>query len=222
MLPTSTAKLDAARMLFDRHLEPRFRNALGAPPEKYEVITPKLFQHHLFTKARRDPKRIVLPEGNDRRVVVAADELLERNLVELIILGNREEILAIAEEAGVVISEEAKAHVTIIDPEACDPELFDKLAAGFYDLRKHKGVDLEKSKPASNSNFFGARHRRDGRRRDRVVSTQVQGTSARRPEHLRRDDDEIGNGGRHGQWRVPLDCGDDAAGFAVTKNGAGV
>ena len=29
----------------------------------------------------------VLPEGNDRRVVVAAGELLERNLVELIILG---------------------------------------------------------------------------------------------------------------------------------------
>ena len=61
MLPTSTSKLDAARTLFDRYLEPRFRNALGAPPDQYEVITPKLFQHHLFTKARRDPKRIVRP-----------------------------------------------------------------------------------------------------------------------------------------------------------------
>ena len=47
--------------MFDRYLEPRFRNALGAPPDQYEVITPKLFQHHLFTKARRDPKRIVRP-----------------------------------------------------------------------------------------------------------------------------------------------------------------
>ena len=54
-------KFDAARTLFDRYLEPRFRNALGAPPDQYEVITPKLFQHHLFTKARRDPKRIVRP-----------------------------------------------------------------------------------------------------------------------------------------------------------------
>ncbi len=61
MLPTSHSKLDAARTLFDRYLEPRFRNALGAPPDQYEVITPKLFQHHLFTKARRDPKRIVRP-----------------------------------------------------------------------------------------------------------------------------------------------------------------
>jgi hypothetical protein len=100
----------------------------------------------------------VLPEGNDRRVVVAAGELLERNLVELIILGNRDEILAIAEEAGVVISEEAKAHVTIIDPEACDAELFDQLAKGFYELRKHKGVDLEKSKELvrDDPNTFGA------------------------------------------------------------------
>ena len=37
--------------------------------------------------------------------------------MELIILGNRDEILAIAEEAGVVISDEAKTHVKIIDPE---------------------------------------------------------------------------------------------------------
>jgi len=140
----------------------------------------------------------VLPEGNDRRVVVAAGELLERNLVELIILGNREEILAVADEAGVVISEEAKTHVKIIDPEDCDAELFDALAAGFYDLRKHKGVDLEKLTAVWKSISGGARRRRDGRRRDRVVSTQVQGTSARRPEHVRRDDDEAGNGRRHG------------------------
>ena len=37
-LPTSHSKLDAARTLFDRYLEPRFRNALGAPPDQYEVI----------------------------------------------------------------------------------------------------------------------------------------------------------------------------------------
>ena len=124
MLPTSHS-LDAARTLIATSNPGS--GTRWCPSDQYEVITPKLFQHHLFTKARRIPNdrapcvvkfraphaidatcfltllTQVLPEGNDRGSS-SRPVSCEKNLVELIILGNRDEILAIAEEAGVVIS----------------------------------------------------------------------------------------------------------------------
>eukprot|EP00976_Prorocentrum_cordatum_P091246 1188449-Prorocentrum_minimum.AAC.3 len=60
------------------------------------IMTPKMFQYQIFNKARRLQKCIVLPEGNDKRVVSAAGELAARGLCKVILMGNEEEVKALA------------------------------------------------------------------------------------------------------------------------------
>ena len=51
--------------------------------------TPLMFEHALIERARADRRHIVLPEGNDDRILTAADQLLQRRVVDLTVLGDR-------------------------------------------------------------------------------------------------------------------------------------
>ena len=62
--------------------------------------TPYAFQYGLLGKAKADKKTIVLPEGNEDRIIKAADYLLERDIVDLIIVGDENAILARGQELG--------------------------------------------------------------------------------------------------------------------------
>ena len=128
-----------------------FRDALGVAPA-LRVVTPKLFQHKLFTDARKDRQHVVLPEGDDKRVVAAAGELLSRGLCDLTILGDPNVVLAHAADLATDVSA-----ATVIDPRACEARLFDALADGFLELRKHKGVDKAAAEAAvrDDPNTFG-------------------------------------------------------------------
>lgn len=46
-------------------------------------LTPRLFQWQVMNTARRHPQRIILPEGNDKRVLTAAGELLRRGICQV-------------------------------------------------------------------------------------------------------------------------------------------
>ena len=74
-------------------------------------VTPQLFQFQVKATARACRQRIVLPEGNDARVVNAASELLQRGLCKVTILGNQDEVLKLAQRTQADISK-----ATIIDP----------------------------------------------------------------------------------------------------------
>lgn len=63
-------------------------------------ITPYAFQFGLLGKAKSNKKTIVLPEGEEDRIIKAADYLLEREIVNLIIVGNKDAILARGKELG--------------------------------------------------------------------------------------------------------------------------
>ena len=63
-------------------------------------ITPYAFQFGLLGKAKSNKKTIVLPEGEEDRIIKAADYLLEREIVNLIIVGDKDAILARGEELG--------------------------------------------------------------------------------------------------------------------------
>ena len=89
-------------------------------------------------KARSNNKTIVLPESNDKRTLVAVEKVMEEGTANLILLGNPEKIAADAKEFGANIEGAA-----IVDP-ATDAN-FDKYAETLYELRKNKGMTLEKA-----------------------------------------------------------------------------
>lgn len=84
-------------------------------------------------RARENKKTIVLPEGKELRIIKAAAKIINQDLAELIILGDREKVKQLAEEAGVNINK-----ATIINPLTSD--LSENFGNEFYKLRKHKGI----------------------------------------------------------------------------------
>ena len=103
-----------------------------------KVITPVMFEYELFERARADRKHIVLPEAGDERILRAAEILLKRNVVDLTILGNEDEILKKAAALQLQLT-----GVNIIDP--YDNDLVHEYAAEYYKLRKHKGITKEQA-----------------------------------------------------------------------------
>ncbi|OQX73053.1 MAG: phosphate acetyltransferase [Bacteroidetes bacterium 4484_249] len=103
-----------------------------------DVITPLMFEYELFERAKSDRKHIVLPESLDDRILMAADILLKRNVVDLTLLGNEDEILKKASIMRIRLD-----GVNIIDP--YDNDLINEYAAEYFRLRKHKGISKQAS-----------------------------------------------------------------------------
>ena len=89
-------------------------------------------------KARSNKKTIVLPESEDKRTLVAVEKIVEEGTANLILLGNAEKIAADAKEFGANIEGAA-----IVDP--ANDVNFNKYAETLYELRKSKGMTLEKA-----------------------------------------------------------------------------
>jgi phosphate acetyltransferase len=100
------------------------------------VVTPLMFEYELFERARASRKHIVLPEGTEERILKAADILLRRNVVDITLIGNEEEIKKKASELRLKIDKAG-----IIDP--YDNDLTREYASTYYKLRKHKGITKE-------------------------------------------------------------------------------
>ncbi|MBV8928844.1 MAG: phosphate acetyltransferase, partial [Mycobacteriaceae bacterium] len=133
----SQRKIDVALALMDRYVDTADMVARLAIPIP-TVVTPQMFTHQLLDRAREDRKHIVLPEGDDDRILRAAGRLLQRDVVALTILGEEPEVRARAAELGVDLSA-----ATVLDPRTS--ELCDKFAEQYAQLRKHKGVTLEQA-----------------------------------------------------------------------------
>lgn len=97
------------------------------------------FIEEIKQRAKQDIKTIVLPESNDVRVVEAASIALKEGYSDIVLIGKKEEVLKLAEENKFDIS-----RAKIIDPETS--ENFSKYANEFYELRKAKGMTLDKAK----------------------------------------------------------------------------
>ncbi len=90
-------------------------------------------------RAKQDIKTIVLPEGNDTRTIEAAKIALEEGYANIILIGKQEEITKIANEHNFDISK-----AQIINP--VDSENYEDFVQAFYELRKNKGMTIEKAK----------------------------------------------------------------------------
>jgi phosphate acetyltransferase len=103
-----------------------------------ETLTPRMFQYQLVKRAKEHKKHIVLPEGEDDRILIAADRLIRQSVVSLTILGNRESIEAAVKRLNLSLDLEK---VKIENP-AASPR-FETYAQKLYELRKSKGLTLE-------------------------------------------------------------------------------
>lgn len=90
-------------------------------------------------KAKKDKKTIILPESEDIRVLEAASKVLREDFANIILIGDEEVIAKDVKEHNLDISK-----ATIINPKKSDK--FDEYANSFYELRKAKGMTLEKAR----------------------------------------------------------------------------
>ena len=107
------------------------------------------FIEDIKSRAKKDIKTIVLPESNDIRVIKATEQILKEGFADIILVGNKEEISKLASENNINIT-----GAKIIDPKLS--EKFSEYANTFYELRKSKGMTLDKAKELMNDSvYFG-------------------------------------------------------------------
>ena len=102
-------------------------------------------------KAKKNPKIIVLPEGEEPRMIKAAEAIINEGLASLILLGREESIKSKARELGVELPDEVK----IINPK--DSKKLKEYAESYYQLRKNKGISSDEAyQLLENPLYFGA------------------------------------------------------------------
>lgn len=93
----------------------------------------------IIARAKSNKQRIVLPEATEERTLTAADQALADDLAELVLLGNVEEIHALADKLGLKNIDKA----TLIDPATSEKR--EEYAQLLFELRKKKGMTIEQA-----------------------------------------------------------------------------
>lgn len=97
------------------------------------------FIDEIKQRAKKEIKTIVLPEAEDIRILEATEQVLKEQYANIVLVGNQEEIEKKAEENNLDIK-----GAKIIDPSTS--EKYDEYTNLLYELRKHKGMTIEKAK----------------------------------------------------------------------------
>lgn len=132
----SEQKIEVAFKLFDKCTENRSFYQKFSQEITSIVTTPTMFEYNLFERARANKKAIILDETEDDRILKAADILLRLDVVNIVLLGKKDEIAAKEKALGLDLSK-----ANIVDPETS--EYKEKLIQEFYEIRKEKGMTLE-------------------------------------------------------------------------------
>ncbi|MFV0285998.1 MAG: phosphate acetyltransferase, partial [Demequina sp.] len=151
----SAVKVDTALSMFERHVDAEAMLAL-LDVARTDVVTPLMFEHDLLDRARSERQHIVLPEGSDDRILRAASTLMTRDVVDITVLGTETSIRARAGELGLDLGA-----ARIVSPS--DPELVERFAADYAEVRKAKGVTLDQARDTvQDVSMFGTMMVRQG------------------------------------------------------------
>ena len=131
---SNTKKIVLALDTFDKHVNQKGLTSILSNFNS-DKLTPSMFQYNLLQKARASRKHIVLPEGNDQRIIEAAARLQLLDIVDLTLLGNREDIQMKCDLIGLQINLDK---INILDPE--DSIHNKNFAKTLFEARKHKGL----------------------------------------------------------------------------------
>jgi phosphate acetyltransferase len=148
MGPESPRKTERAIALFDRNVNHiALLDALDVEPSP--VVTPLMFEYRLLERARSQRKHIVLPEGEDDRILRAASVVLQRDIAQLTILGDEQAVRGRATALGLDLSSAAVISTS-------DPELRERFGVEYAELRKAKGMTLERAlDTVTDVSYFG-------------------------------------------------------------------
>ncbi len=145
---SSPQKLDAARRAISENL-PMSELLAAIDVAKSDVVTPMMFQFELIGRARGEKKTIVLPEGDEPRILAAAEAILARGVANLVLIGDETQIRAKASQLGHDVTE-----ATIVS--TADERYLDEFASEYARLRAHKGVSLEEARErVQDVSYFG-------------------------------------------------------------------
>ncbi len=127
-------------------------------------------------KAKANPQRVVFTDGDNYKVLKAAQILYDEGIAEPILLGKREKILHMIEEYQLGIED-----ITIIDPRE-DEDKCNHFAECYWQNRRRKGVTLHEAKKVMKSREYFGSMMVDCDEADAVISGQtVKYASAVRP-----------------------------------------
>ena len=107
------------------------------------------FIEEVKNRAKQDIKTIVLPEGEDVRVLQAASIVKKEKYADVIIVGEEEKVCMLAKENAIDLTD-----ISIVNPNTS--EKFSQYAQKLYELRKQKGMTLEKAKELLQDNIYFA------------------------------------------------------------------
>ncbi|MCL1890139.1 MAG: phosphate acetyltransferase [Desulfovibrionaceae bacterium] len=136
--PSDQRKIHSAIGHFEQHVNSA-ELARRFVDLKATRITPRMFEYNLLEKARQQKMRIVLPEGQDERILQAADALLRRGVADLIILGDHE----------MISLEERRLGLDLGQAQVVNPAYFSQLedyVRSYHEMRKHKGLTYEQAR----------------------------------------------------------------------------
>jgi len=148
LAPENDRKIAAALGNFESHVDLKeLEGRIDVVRSKR--VTPLMFEYELIDRAKANRQHIVLPEGEEERILRASEILLRRGVADLTLLGNGEEIQKKISALGLNLE-----GITIIDP--LESEELVKYAGAFYELRKHKGISEQMAKDTmTDVSYFG-------------------------------------------------------------------
>lgn len=116
-----------------------------------ETLTPRMFQYQLVKRAKGARKHIVLPEGEEDRILMAADMLVRQNVVDLTLLGSKEMMETHVKRLNLSLDLDK----VFVENPATSPRLED-YALTLFELRKSKGVTLQMARDLMHDvSYFG-------------------------------------------------------------------
>ncbi len=146
----SIQKIETSISTFEKYVsfDPLLERLLNFEPQG---ITPRMFQYGLVKQAQQSKKHIVLPEGTDERILTAASRLIALDLVDITLLGDEDAIKSRISNLGIDMNFEK---IKIDNPEKS--EHFEDYAQTYYELRKHKNINLDMAKDRMKDvSYFG-------------------------------------------------------------------
>ena len=143
-------KIALAISMFDKHVDTKTieRKIIAF---RTTNITPRMFQYQIVKRAKEHKKHIVLPEGDDDRILMAADLLIKQDVVDITILGSKENVEAAARRLNISFD---YTKIKIINIATSDR--LEGYAQTLCELRKAKGLSLEMARDLMHDvSYFG-------------------------------------------------------------------